>query len=109
MTNLPYNIEQIRTRLTPIFLRNNVRKAILFGSYCKGAATSASDVDIWVDSGLQGIQFFGLLEEICAALACSVDLIDAQDVVPGSRIDQEIHSTGIVIFEQNQTAHQEMP
>ena len=34
-----YTIEQIRNLLTPVFHKNNVRKAVLFGSYSKGKAT----------------------------------------------------------------------
>ena len=95
-----YSIGQIKEHLTPVFHPNNVRKAILFGSYSKGAATPSSDVDILVDSGLAGLSFFGLLEDVCQALDCPVDLIDTQDVTPNSKIEREILNTGVVIYEQ---------
>ena len=95
----PYTIRQIEERLTPVFRRNNVRRAVLFGSYGKGLATPESDVDILVDSGLRGLSFFGLLEDVCQSLDCPVDLIDTRDVVPGSPIEQEIQRTGRVICE----------
>ena len=90
----PYTIRQIEERLTPVFRRNNVRMAVLFGSYGKGLATPESDVDILVDSGLSGLSFFGLLEDVCQSLDCPVDLIDTRDVLPGSPIEQEIQRTG---------------
>jgi len=93
-----YTIEQIKSRLTPVFQKNNVRKAVLFGSYSKGKATPQSDVDIWVDSGLQGLSFFGLLEDVCQAMDCEVDLIDKMDIIPHSSIDREIGETGVVIY-----------
>lgn len=96
----PYTIDQIKSRLTPVFRRNNVRKATLFGSYSKGIATSKSDIDLLVDSGLRGMKFFGLLEDVCTSLDCEVDLIDTEDVVPNSRIENEIRDTGVVIYEQ---------
>ena len=96
----PYTVDQIRTRLTPVFRRNNVRKATLFGSYSKGLATSRSDIDLLVDSGLRGMRFFGLLEDVCTSLDCKVDLIDTEDVIPNSKIDHEIRNTGVVIYEQ---------
>ena len=96
----PYTVEQIKSRLTPIFHKNRVRKAVLFGSYGKGTATPASDVDIWVDSGMHGLPFFGLLEDVCQAMECDVDLIDRLDVIPNSPIDREIRRTGVVIYEQ---------
>lgn len=98
--NQIYTLEQIRSCLRPVFVKNGVRKATLFGSYSKGNATSKSDIDILVDSGLRGMSFFGLLEDVCRSVTCSVDLIDAADVIPGSTIDDEIRRTGVVIFEQ---------
>lgn len=95
-----YTIEQIRSLLTPVFHRNHVRKAVLFGSYSKGKATEKSDVDIWVDSGLRGLSFFGLLEDVCQTMDCDVDLIDRADVIPDSPIDQEIRRTGVLLYEQ---------
>ena len=94
------SIEQIKHLLTPVFQKNGVRKATLFGSYVKGSATPSSDVDLMVDSGLRGLAFFGLLEDVCQILGCEVDLIDRSQIIPGSRIDREIHHTGVVIYEQ---------
>ncbi len=96
----PYTIDQLKSTLAPVFRRNNVRKATLFGSYSKGLATRESDVDLLVDSGLRGLQFFGLLEDVCCSLDCAVDLIDVRQIEPGSRIDSEIRRTGITIYEQ---------
>ena len=96
----PYTIDQIKARLKPVFVRNNVRRAVLFGSYGKGIATPESDIDILVDSGLPGLSFFGLLEDVCRSFDCRVDLIDTRDIVPGSRIEHEIQKTGKVIYER---------
>lgn len=95
-----YTIQQLQDRLAPVFRKNGVRKATLFGSYSKGVADSYSDVDLMVDSGLRGLRFFGLLEDVCTSLDCKVDLINMDDIIPNSRIDNEIRRTGIVIFEQ---------
>lgn len=92
-------MEELKSILTPVFQKNGVKKATLFGSYSKGTATQSSDVDLMVDSGLKGLSFFGLLEDVCNSLDCPVDLIDTQDIVPDSRIDQEIARTGKVIYE----------
>ena len=96
----PYSVEQIREKLIPVFRKNNVRRATLFGSYVKNRATAQSDVDLLVDSGLSGLQFFGLLEDVCTSLECDVDLIDVEDIIPESPIDNEIQATGVVIYEQ---------
>lgn len=95
-----YTIDQLRERLAPVFRGNCVRRAILFGSYAKGRASAGSDVDLLVDSGLRGLSFFGLLEDVCQSLECPVDLIDVADVIPGSGFDREVRETGVVIYEQ---------
>ena len=68
-----YSIEQLQAQLAPVFQKNGVRKAILFGSYAKGTAQPASDVDLWVDSGLRGLSFFGqsaVLFNPCCTTSC---------------------------------------
>lgn len=95
-----YSIEDIKDTLAPIFKSHNTKKAILFGSYAKGTETDQSDIDIYVDSGLKGLSFFGLLEDINQALDKKIDLIDKNDVIPGSDMEKEILKTGVVIYER---------
>lgn len=92
------SIDSIQESLIPIFGRYNVRKAVLFGSYAKGTANERSDIDIFVDSGLKGLKFFGLLEDVTNALNRQVDLIDASQVDSGSRVLSEINNTGVLIY-----------
>ena len=95
-----YTVAQLQGLLTPIFQKNKIKKATLFGSYSKGKATGQSDVDILVDSGLRGLAFFGLVDDVCESLDCDVDLIDVRDVIPDSRVDHEIRNSGVVIYER---------
>ena len=95
-----YTVPELQTVLSPIFREHGVKKAILFGSYAKGAATSRSDVDLLVDSGLRGLAFFGLLEQVSEALETPVDLIDVTQIEKGSEIEQEIQRSGVALFEQ---------
>jgi len=95
-----YTIPELQAVLSPIFASHGIKSATLFGSYAKGAATSYSDIDLLVDSGLRGLSFFGLLESVASALAVPVDLIDVTQVEPDSVVDREIRRSGVVIFEQ---------
>ena len=95
-----YTIPELRTILSPVFAEHGVKRAVLFGSYAKGSATSHSDVDLVVDSGLRGLAFFGLLESVATALDTPVDLIDVSQIERGSRIDREVVQSGVKIFEQ---------
>jgi len=93
-----YDVEEIKSRLTPVFDANGVRSAVLFGSYAKGSATEKSDVDLLVDSGLKGLDFVGLAEYIRNALEKEVDVIDVGYVKKGSKIEDEVRETGIRIY-----------
>ena len=73
---------------------------LLFGSYAKGDAKEQSDVDILVDSGLRGLAFFGLLEDVVTALGKEVDLLDVSQLTLGSQVNEEISRSGVVIYEQ---------
>lgn len=75
-----------------------MKEAILFGSVAKGIATEKSDIDILVDSGLKGLSFYGLLEDIIEATGKDIDLIDISQIDKGSQIEREIKDTGVVIY-----------
>ncbi len=98
MTDTVYSVEGIRALLRPVFDNYNIKRAVLFGSYAKGIAQRNSDVDIFVDSGLKGLAFFGLLEDVVTALDKNVDLLDSVQVYPDSEVDKEIQKSGVVIY-----------
>ena len=98
MTKQTYTVQQIQSLLNPVFSEYRIRKAVLFGSYAKGLAQERSDIDLLVDSGLKGMAFFGLLEDVVTALGKDVDLLDTTQVIPDSEVDREIAKTGVVIY-----------
>ncbi len=98
MTKKVYTQSQIRAILSPVFDEYNVKKAVLFGSYAKGEARENSDIDILVDSGLKGLAFFGLLEDVAVSLDKPVDLIDTSQLLKDSEVDNEIKENGVVIY-----------
>lgn len=93
-----YTKDQIKIKLEPVFRKYGVRYAMLFGSYAKGTQTEKSDVDILVDSGLKGLAFFGLLEDVSQALDKEVDLLDVSQIKPGSKIDKETRAKGMMVY-----------
>ena len=98
--NKVYSMPELKMILSPVFREYGVRRAVLFGSYARGSATEKSDVDLLVDSGLRGLSFFGLLESVCSALGCDVDLIDVTQVEKGSPVAREIDQSGVPIYER---------
>lgn len=100
MSDTVYTISQLKERLMPIFINNSIGKAVLFGSYGKGKATKESDIDLLVDSGLKGLGFVGLIEDIRAAVDKDVDILDITHVEKGSKIDLEIQNTGVLMYQK---------
>lgn len=80
MTNQVYSVSEIRNILLPVFVRYEINRAILFGSYSKAAATETSDVDLLVDSGLRGLKFIGLSEDVRKALDKDIDIFDVTHI-----------------------------
>ena len=99
MCDTVYSVDEIKTVLYPVFVRYNVKKAVLFGSYVKGLADKDSDVDLLLDSGLRGLKFVGLVEDVRSALDKEVDVFDETHIIPNSKIDSEISKDGVVIYE----------
>lgn len=93
-----YSIPSIKKIITPIMKKHNVNSAVLFGSYAKGEESERSDIDLVVDSGLKGLAFFGLLEDVSNAFRVPVDLIEKYQIRSGSAMEKEIAETGIRIY-----------
>ena len=100
MCDTIYTIEDIKTALGPVFVKHSVKKAVLFGSYVKGCANKHSDVDLLLDSGLRGLKFVGLIEDVRSALDKDVDVFDTTHIIANSKISSEILKDGVVIYEK---------
>ena len=94
------NISDITAVLTPVFHRYGISRAVLFGSVAKGTATEKSDLDLLVDSELRGLRFVGFMEAVRHAVGMPVDVFDVSHIENGSKIDREIHATGVTIYEK---------
>ena len=96
------SIDEITKRLVPIFDESGVIRAVLFGSYAKGTATNASDVDIIIETEahIRGLMFYGILDRANRALEMKVDIIPKRSIKPNSPIEDEINKTGKLIYER---------
>ena len=91
---LPYTIEEIERRVTPVAEKYRLAAVFLFGSYARGEATAESDVDLLVDLSGSGIdslfQLGGLYSELETALETGIDLITTDSVEqPADRQSQK--------------------
>ena len=92
--------DELGVLLLPVFEKYNVKRAVLFGSYAKGNPGENSDIDLLVDSGLRGLKFISLYEDINQLIGCDVDLFDITQIEKNSRIENEIAATGVIIHEK---------
>ena len=94
-----WTVRDAQDALTPVFEQYGVSRAVLFGSIAQGTATQKSDIDLLVDSHLRGMKFVGLMEAVRQIAGRPVDVFDVTHIERGSPLDQEIHATGITIYE----------
>ena len=66
----------------------------------KGLATEKSDLDLLVDSRPRGLKFVGFMDAVRRAVGMPVDILDVTHIEKGSKIDREITSTGVTIYEK---------
>ena len=97
---MPQSLTDIQMVLVPVFAAYGISRAVLFGSVAKGTATEKSDLDLLVDSKLQGLKFVGFMEAVRQAVGMPVDIFDVRHIEKGSKIDREICSTGVTIYEK---------
>ena len=55
-------LDEIKELLLPVFVKNKVKKAIIFGSVCRGSATKKSDLDLMIVMDTQK-RFFDRYEQ----------------------------------------------
>ena len=104
MTKKVYSVEEIKRIVTPIAVRHGLRQVYLFGSYAKGTATGASDIDLCVDAAnLPGMfalgGFYAALQE---ALKKDLDLITlkALQTTPDASFRANLEKERILIYER---------
>jgi predicted nucleotidyltransferase len=78
----------------------NIDRVYLFGSYAKGQATEISDIDLYIESDLYGLTYFGFIELLREKLNKKVEVLSNYTINPSSKIDEEIKKTGILIYER---------
>lgn len=102
MEQINFNINEIKTKLFPVFETTPVYRAILFGSYAKGNPTDKSDIDIVIDSKgeLLNIDFYGVLEDITTRLGRRVDLFEITELKNNPEMQSVVEEEGIILYDR---------
>lgn len=92
------SVDEIKRICADVFSAYNVAYAYLFGSYAKGHAGEASDVDLFVSTSETGFRFFGMVEELRQQLRKKVDVLDAAQLNDNPALANEILRDGVKIY-----------
>ena len=89
-------IGEISEKAKSIFASNNVKQAILFGSFATNNTHPQSDIDLVVDvdEDIDGFAFVGMRTDLVETFNKDVDLIAKFDLISGSPFEQVIKQTG---------------
>jgi predicted nucleotidyltransferase len=90
----------IKKEVTEVAKDLDIEKVYLFGSYVKGDMTALSDIDLYMQSDIFGLDYYGVVERFRNALHKKVDLLSNKTLLPDSKIYDEIMETGVVIYER---------
>ena len=90
--------EEIEKVCNEIFPDYQVKYCYLFGSYAKGKATEASDVDLLISTETTGLKFYELVERLRKGLCKKVDLLDFKQFLKNEELAEEILKEGIRIY-----------
>ncbi len=92
------SIDEIKTIVTEVLDKYDVKSCTLFGSYAKGMARDDSDIDLVIDCSVTGLDFFGLIEELRESLHKRVDLLDIKQLLNNQNLISEVLKEGIRIY-----------
>ncbi len=90
----------IKKEITEVAKDLDIEKIYLFGSYVKGDASPISDIDLYMQSDIFGLEYFGVIERFRNVLHKKVDLLSNKTILSDSNIYDEIMKTGVVIYER---------
>lgn len=94
-------LNQIKDKVTTLFeekYKGQIDFCYLFGSYAKGYAKDASDIDLYVSTDLTGMRLAGLIENLRECLHKKVDVIRRSELNNNIDLVNQIMKDGIKIY-----------
>lgn len=95
--------QEISRKTKKIFSENDVKRAVLFGSYAKGKETLKSDIDIYAEFFHKKplFELCGILYDLREALNKDVDFFDEDELKKNPELYKNAKSEGICIYENH--------
>lgn len=81
-----FSVDEIRQMVLPLLEKYGLRGARLFGSYARGEADAASDIDLLIDGGefFRRLNVYALAEELRERANKNVDAFELSELSSGS-------------------------
>lgn len=94
-----YTTEQLSQIILPILKKYSAQSALLFGSYARGQATHASDIDLLVIGGdrFDPTDVFCIADELHRATGKAVDVYELCELEHGSPFYNAVMSEGVQV------------
>ncbi len=85
MSNAVYTTSELRDMIVPLLPKYDMASACLFGSYARGEADEASDMDVLLvgNQGFRPLGIFGVAEELHRLSGKRVDVYEVPELDPG--------------------------
>ncbi len=85
MSNAVYTTGELRDMIVPLLRKYDMASASLFGSYARGEANEASDIDVLLvgNRGFRPLGIFGIAEELHRLSGKRVDVYEISELEPG--------------------------
>ena len=92
------SFDLIKKAVSSVCQKYDVSAVYLFGSYAKSKAKSNSDIDLMIVSGIEGIEYYQLLNELETKLKKKIDLLRLETAIQNVKLMNEILKDGIKIY-----------
>lgn len=101
---MPYTVEEIKAKATPIAIRYGVEELSLFGSYARGDADEKSDLDFLIRKGsMRGLlAYCGMIADLEDTFQCHVDLV-MKDAIKDEFFLNEVDRDEVKIYEREKS------
>lgn len=92
------SLDLIKNAVSGVCEKYDVSAVYLFGSYAKNKARGDSDIDLMIVSGIEGIEYYQLLNELETKLKKKIDLLRLETAIQNVKLMNEILKDGIKIY-----------
>lgn len=99
MANI-YTINELKEKLTPIFVKYGIIKAAVFGSYARGGASKKSDINLllYIDEEFELENYINFKKEVKTSIKKDVDILEYRCI--NRLVEKDILQEAVFLYER---------